>query len=144
MFKLKNCKHEQEARQLMQSEKDLNLKWKHILFQQDQVLNNYSASSFIMHSKSSHKQKNVIDIKTTKAKHLRTDEWFVRSQSHFFLKEHPSCSLALPPVGWHRTVWQFPHTTTVWEWLNTVVLQNNNKQFITKCNLFTNSQSILI
>jgi len=34
-------------------------------------------------------------------------------QSPFFLNEHPSVNLALPPVGWHKTVWQLPHTTTV-------------------------------
>jgi len=34
-------------------------------------------------------------------------------QSPFFLNEHPSVNLALPPVGWHNTVWQFPQTTTV-------------------------------
>jgi len=31
-------------------------------------------------------------------------------------------SLAFPPVGWQSTVWQPGHTTTVWEWLNTVVM----------------------
>jgi len=39
-------------------------------------------------------------------------------------KEHPSVSLAFPPVGWQSTVWQPGQTTTVWEWLNTVVLQS--------------------
>lgn len=32
-------------------------------------------------------------------------------------------SLAFPPVGTHSTALQLGHTTTVWEWLNTVVLQ---------------------
>ncbi|RWW40425.1 hypothetical protein BHE74_00054164 [Ensete ventricosum] len=45
------------------------------------------------------------------------------AQSPFRRKEQPSVSLARPPVGWQRTVWQFPQTTTVCEWLNTVVLQ---------------------
>lgn len=35
------------------------------------------------------------------------------SQSPFLLKEQPSVSLARPPVGWHKTVWQLPQTTTV-------------------------------
>lgn len=34
----------------------------------------------------------------------------------------PSVSLALPPVGVQSTVWQLGHSTTVCEWLNTVVL----------------------
>ena len=34
----------------------------------------------------------------------------------------PSVSLALPPVGVHSTAEQLLHTTTLWEWLNTVVL----------------------
>lgn len=29
---------------------------------------------------------------------------------------------ALPPVGWHNTCMHPPHCTTVWAWLNTVVL----------------------
>ena len=29
----------------------------------------------------------------------------------------------MPPVGTHSTVLQLGQTTTVWEWLNTVVLQ---------------------
>ena len=43
--------------------------------------------------------------------------------SAFFRKEQPSVKRALPPVGTHRTVLQLVHTTTVCEWLNTVVLQ---------------------
>ena len=35
----------------------------------------------------------------------------------------PSVSLALPPVGVQRTAEQLLHTTTLWEWLNTVVLR---------------------
>ena len=35
----------------------------------------------------------------------------------------PSVRRALPPVGTHSTVLQLGHTTTVWLWLNTVVLQ---------------------
>ena len=34
-------------------------------------------------------------------------------------------NLALPPVGWHRTVEHPAHTTTDWAWLNTVVILNN-------------------
>lgn len=36
----------------------------------------------------------------------------------------PSVRRALPPVGTHSTVLQLGHTTTVWLWLNTVVLQH--------------------
>lgn len=42
--------------------------------------------------------------------------------STFRRKEQPSVSLAFPPVGWHKTVLQFPHSTTVCAWLKTVVL----------------------
>ncbi len=35
----------------------------------------------------------------------------------------PSVRRALPPVGTHSTVLQLGHTTTVWLWLNTVVLR---------------------
>ena len=41
---------------------------------------------------------------------------------YFLRKEQPSVSLALPPVGWQRTVvhpWQM---TTVWAWEKTVVI----------------------
>ena len=31
-------------------------------------------------------------------------------------------NLALPPVGWQRTVEHPAQTTTVWAWLNTVVI----------------------
>ncbi|RUS34994.1 hypothetical protein BC938DRAFT_477088 [Jimgerdemannia flammicorona] len=34
----------------------------------------------------------------------------------------PSVRRARPPVGWHKTVAQLPHSTTVWAWLNTVVM----------------------
>ena len=33
-------------------------------------------------------------------------------------------SLVLPPVGVHKTAEQLLHTTTLWEWLNTVVLHS--------------------
>jgi hypothetical protein len=33
---------------------------------------------------------------------------------YFLRKEQPSVSLALPPVGWHRTVVQPWQMTTVW------------------------------
>ena len=34
-------------------------------------------------------------------------------------------SLALPPVGVQSTAEQLLHTTTLWEWLNTVVLHDS-------------------
>ena len=37
----------------------------------------------------------------------------------------PSVSRALPPVGVHSTAEQLLHTTTVCEWLKTVVLRTN-------------------
>jgi hypothetical protein len=47
-----------------------------------------------------------------------------RSRHSTFLRnEQPSVRRALPPVGWHNTVLQFPHSTTVCAWLKTVVLQ---------------------
>lgn len=52
----------------------------------------------------------------------RKEEGAGKHQSVFRRKEHPSVSRARPPVGWQSTVWQFPQITTVWEWLNTVVL----------------------
>ena len=39
----------------------------------------------------------------------------------------PSVRRALPPVGTHSTVLQLGHTTTVWLWLNTVVLQQGQR-----------------
>lgn len=63
------CKHGQETRQQVQSEKDKNLNESSISFNKIRVLTNYSASSFIMPSKSSHmRKKKVIDIETTKAR----------------------------------------------------------------------------
>ena len=50
------------------------------------------------------------------------------AQSPFRRKEHPSVSRALPPVGTHSTVLQLGHTTTVCEWLNTVVLQSIDRR----------------
>ena len=41
---------------------------------------------------------------------------------YFLLKEQPSVSLALPPVGWHSTVEQPAQTTTVCACENTVVI----------------------
>jgi hypothetical protein len=41
---------------------------------------------------------------------------------YFLLKEQPSVSLALPPVGWQRTVAHEPQMTTVWAWEKTVVM----------------------
>jgi len=55
--------------------------------------------------------------------------------STFFLNEQPSIRRAFPPVGWHKTWLQFPHKTTDWAWLNTVVLQRrhvNDRQCTTE------------
>ena len=41
------------------------------------------------------------------------------------IKYPPSVSLALPPVGVQSTAEQLLHTTTLWEWLNTVVLHKS-------------------
>lgn len=41
---------------------------------------------------------------------------------YFLRNEHPSVNLALPPVGWHRTVEQPPQMTTVWACEKTVVM----------------------
>lgn len=41
---------------------------------------------------------------------------------YFLRKEQPSVSLALPPVGWQRTVVQPWQMTTVWAWEKTVVM----------------------
>lgn len=38
------------------------------------------------------------------------------------LESIPSVRRAFPPVGWQRTVEQPTHNTTVWAWLNTVVI----------------------
>lgn len=43
-------------------------------------------------------------------------------QCCFLRNEQPSVSRAFPPVGWHRTVEHPTHKTTVWAWLNTVVI----------------------
>lgn len=40
----------------------------------------------------------------------------------------PSVRRALPPVGTHSTVLQLGQTTTVWLWLNTVVLQTGEAE----------------
>lgn len=45
-----------------------------------------------------------------------------REAVYFLRKEQPSVSLALPPVGWHRTVVQPWQMTTVWAWEKTVVM----------------------
>lgn len=49
-------------------------------------------------------------------------------QSPFRLNEQPSMRRALPPVGTHSTALQLEQTTTVCEWLNTVVLQASHKE----------------
>lgn len=41
---------------------------------------------------------------------------------YFLRKEQPSVNLALPPVGWHRTVVQPWQMTTVWACEKTVVI----------------------
>ena len=41
---------------------------------------------------------------------------------YFLRKEQPSVSLALPPVGWHKTVVQPWQMTTVWACEKTVVM----------------------
>jgi hypothetical protein len=41
---------------------------------------------------------------------------------YFLRNEHPSVSLALPPVGWHKTVEQPAQMTTVWACEKTVVM----------------------
>lgn len=41
---------------------------------------------------------------------------------YFRRKEQPSVNLALPPVGWQRTVEQPAQTTTVWACEKTVVI----------------------
>ena len=46
----------------------------------------------------------------------------VRRYIYFLRKEHPSVSLALPPVGWQRTVEHPAQTTTVWACEKTVVM----------------------
>jgi len=46
-----------------------------------------------------------------------------RERTAYFLRnEQPSVSLALPPVGWQRTVVQPWQMTTVWAWEKTVVM----------------------
>jgi hypothetical protein len=34
----------------------------------------------------------------------------------------PVVTRAKPPVGWHKTILQPAHNTTVWAWLKTVVI----------------------
>src|SRR5665213_508044 len=46
----------------------------------------------------------------------------VEEQVYFLRNEQPSVSLALPPVGWQRTVEQPAQMTTVWAWEKTVVI----------------------
>jgi hypothetical protein len=58
--------------------------------------------------------------KREKKKSSRSDPFLL--PVYFLRKEQPSVSLALPPVGWQRTVvhpWQI---TTVWAWEKTVVM----------------------
>lgn len=45
-----------------------------------------------------------------------------RRYVYFLRNEQPSVSLALPPVGWQRTVEQPAQTTTVWACEKTVVI----------------------
>lgn len=44
----------------------------------------------------------------------------------------PSVSLALPPVGWHRTVAHEPHWTTVEAWEKTVLEKSAKPNFVVK------------
>lgn len=53
---------------------------------------------------------------------LRNERKVARRQVYFLRNEHPSVSLAFPPVGWHRTVEQPAQMTTVCAWEKTVVM----------------------
>ena len=48
---------------------------------------------------------------------------------YFLLNEHPSVSLAFPPVGWQRTVEQDAQMTTVCAWEKTVVMLKHPGHF---------------
>ena len=52
----------------------------------------------------------------------------------FFRKEHPSINLALPPVGWHKTLAHDPQMTTVWACEKTVVMLKHPGHF-TSCRM---------
>merc|ERR1719254_229409 len=56
--------------------------------------------------------------------------------STFRRKEHPSVSLARPPVGWQSITLQFPQRTTVWAWLYTVVICKQPGHFTSMKKLF--------
>ena len=43
-------------------------------------------------------------------------------EGYDLMLESEVANLARPPVGWQRTVEHPAHTTTVWAWLNTVVI----------------------
>lgn len=54
---------------------------------------------------------------------LPFEEYVIRFITiYFFLNEHPSVNLALPPVGAHKTVEQLSQLTAVWAWEKTVVM----------------------
>lgn len=53
---------------------------------------------------------------------LRNERKVARRQVYFLRNEHPSVSLAFPPVGWQRTVEQPAQMTTVCAWEKTVVM----------------------
>lgn len=43
-------------------------------------------------------------------------------KTEWYLNEEPSVNRHFPPVGWHNTVLQLPHNTTVCAWEKTVVM----------------------
>merc|ERR1719402_585471 len=57
----------------------------------------------------------ITSLKKTKKNLKQLYSWIC-----FLLNEHPSVSLALPPVGWQRTVAHPTQATTVWACENTV------------------------
>jgi len=50
---------------------------------------------------------------------------------------------ALPPVGWQSMILQFPHSTTVWAWLNTVVIWKHPGHLISIKKEFGDCTSLL-
>ena len=52
---------------------------------------------------------------------------FQKIYSVFLRYWQPSVRRALPPVGWQSMTEQLPHSTTVWAWLNTVVLRSKQQ-----------------
>ena len=65
---------------------------------------------------------------------MRDDFYPVATRSRSIdnkLQCSPSVRRAFPPVGVHSTAEQLLHTTTVWLWLKTVVLQIETKEVST-------------